>query len=172
MPRGRKTRPATPAPIYKEFDNLTNKILNDQPLGEKEEEQFNKLVQAWAVMQNHVYVKARKIIEKQQKCTSFTAIAWMRKANDFFGEIETINIKAERLKQKMRLESLLSHPKTNLTQKIQIEKLLSDILGTKNHEQEAKDSRKRPVFILNQYTTDPEAFDEQEKRIDYEDISK
>lgn len=169
--KGRKTRPAKGIAIHNEFDQLTNKILNDDELNEAEQEQFDRLVQTWSVMQNNVYVKARKIIEKQHRCTSATATAWMRKASDFFGEIETINVKAERLKQKMRLEALLDHPKTNTTQKIQIEKLLSEILGTKDHEKEAKDDRKRPVFIIHQYTTDEKVFDEQEREINYEDIS-
>lgn len=156
-------------PIYNEGDALTNKILNGQDLTDKEELSVKRMTQVFSILSSHERNTARRIISRMLDIPKTSIDYWIRKSEDFFGGVNGIRIESERIRQKMRLEALLFDPRTTVQDKIKIEKLLMELLGT-NKAQAQEEKRKRPVFVFHQYTTDPSVLQEEEEPGQYKEV--
>ena len=153
----KSTRRAKLVPIYDVGDTLTNKILNGDELGEKEEIAYNRMTQIFTILSSHERNKARTIIKRMLDIPNSTVPYWIRRTEDFFGEINEIRVETERIRQKMRLEALLYDPRTKVDEMIKIEKLLMELIGTKKEDGGGEPKKQRPVFVFHNYTSDPSA---------------
>jgi len=138
-------RPAKRLPIYTEADELTNALLEGEELSPELEERLERLTEVWAILLRHPAAIAIIKIMRRFDVKRSRAYEVMRQAEDFYGEIADSKIKAERIKQKLRLEGYIYDKKTPVEIKIRAEKLLTEILGTKV-EAAGKRPRKRQII--------------------------
>lgn len=148
------TRAAKRIDQFDSWDGMIRKILNEEDLNETEQLNFERIKQVVAVMANHGPNEARKVVQKMFDISPSNAWTWMQKAKYFFGEIDQVNVKTERALQKMRLENMLDNPHITISEKIRVEKLLMQLLGTAKAEED-QSKRRRRIRVV--YSNDPKA---------------
>lgn len=146
-------------------DSITTAIIKGKNLSPDQEETLEKLTQVWGIMTNHPLSIAVVKIKKLFGISRASAYSWVKRAEDFYGEIYSVNVMAERLKQKIRLEKIVMDPKTPAEVKVRAEKVLAEILGTKQSGDSQKVPKQRSIF---RRTQNPKALIEEVIQESYE----
>lgn len=168
MARTKKTtRPAKRVPLWTECDNLTNALLNNHELSEAEEYTLERVTEVWAILKENPKPVAVKKVMLVLDISRPSAMAWINKSEEFYGDFYKTNVEAERIRQQMRLEAIINNPDTPVKEIIAAEKLLASILGT-DKSTETKKKPQAPALII--YTTNASALKEPTEDKEYEAI--
>ena len=159
MPEKIQTRPAKRVPKYDADTQLKMKIANNLEFNEKEQRSYDNMIKTWAILSENDTATAVKLVSEALGVSRRACYDWIRRAEDFFGELNVINKKAERVKQKIRLEAILhdKDPKIPLKDRLKAEELYMKLIGTAAEDEKKKLKNTMPLLGFVQTSTDPKA---------------